>query len=52
MGQSFGYGAGMLPVTEELSVRVLRLPFYYDMTEEEQSFVVERVTEFLDRPRP
>jgi dTDP-4-amino-4,6-dideoxygalactose transaminase len=47
MGQTFGYRASDLPVTEELSQRLLRLPFYNDMTEEEQGRVVQHVTNFL-----
>jgi dTDP-4-amino-4,6-dideoxygalactose transaminase len=49
MGESFGYRQGMLPVTEEMSSRLLRLPFYYDIGHEEQRFVVQRLTEFLER---
>ncbi|MFP5264266.1 MAG: dTDP-4-amino-4,6-dideoxygalactose transaminase [Blastocatellia bacterium] len=49
MGKSFGYEEGDLPLTEDLSARLLRLPFYYDITEEEQLRVVGRVTEFLER---
>lgn len=47
MGKKFGYGEGDLPITEELSGRLLRLPFYYGITEEEQARVVRHVTEFL-----
>ena len=36
MGRTFGYREGDLPVTEDLSGRLLRLPLYYDITEEEQ----------------
>jgi dTDP-4-amino-4,6-dideoxygalactose transaminase len=49
MGESFGYRQGMLPVTEGMSSRLLRLPFYYDIGHEEQRFVVQRLTEFLER---
>jgi dTDP-4-amino-4,6-dideoxygalactose transaminase len=47
MGQRFGYRAGDLPVTEDMSGRLLRLPFYHDMTEADQERVVEQVTSFL-----
>jgi dTDP-4-amino-4,6-dideoxygalactose transaminase len=47
VGQSFGYREGDLPITEAISRRLLRLPFYYDMTEGEQSRVVEQVTTFV-----
>jgi len=49
MGKKFGYADGDLPITEELSGRLLRLPFYYEMTEEEQVYVVKRITEGLEK---
>ena len=48
MGKKFGYNASDLPITEELSGCLLRLPFYYDLTEEEQLRIVQYVTEFLE----
>jgi len=50
MGRTFGYKDGDLPVTEDVSGRLLRLPFYYDMTEEEQVRIVQNVIQFC-RPR-
>lgn len=50
MGRTFGYREGDLPVTEGLSQRLLRLPLYYDITEEEQARVVAQITRFLRRP--
>jgi dTDP-4-amino-4,6-dideoxygalactose transaminase len=47
MGQKFGYREGQLPVTEELSRRLLRLPFYYGLTEEEQGRVIAAIREFF-----
>jgi dTDP-4-amino-4,6-dideoxygalactose transaminase len=47
MGRSFGYRDGDLPVTENLSGRLVRLPLYHDMTVAEQARVVEAVTAFL-----
>ena len=49
MGRTFGYREGDLPLTEQLSGRLLRLPFYYEMTEEEQVYVVKRIVEGLDK---
>jgi dTDP-4-amino-4,6-dideoxygalactose transaminase len=49
MGQRFGYREGDLPVTEDMSGRLLRLPFYHDMTEADQERVAEQVTSFLRR---
>ncbi len=49
MGQTFGYHEGDLPVTEELSARLLRLPMYYEITEEEQQRVVDKIGSFLKK---
>jgi dTDP-4-amino-4,6-dideoxygalactose transaminase len=47
MGRTFGYAEGDLPVTEELSGRLLRLPLYYDITEADQARVVAEIEQFL-----
>jgi dTDP-4-amino-4,6-dideoxygalactose transaminase len=49
MGVSLGYRAGELPVTENLSARLLRLPFFCDITESEQQEVVNQLVSFLER---
>jgi dTDP-4-amino-4,6-dideoxygalactose transaminase len=49
MARKLGYHGGELPVTEDLSGRLLRLPFYYDITEEEQARVIKQVSAFLTR---
>jgi dTDP-4-amino-4,6-dideoxygalactose transaminase len=41
MGQQFGGKIGDCPVTEDISDRLVRLPFYNGMREEEQAYVVE-----------
>lgn len=46
MGQKFGYREGDLPNTEFISDRLLRLPFYNEMTEEEQIQIIEAITAF------
>ena len=43
MGQRYGYQAVDLPVTEEVSRRLLRLPLYHEMTETEQAEVIGEV---------
>jgi dTDP-4-amino-4,6-dideoxygalactose transaminase len=45
MGRSFGGKEGDCPVTEDLSDRLLRLPFYNDLTEEDQARVIESIRE-------
>jgi dTDP-4-amino-4,6-dideoxygalactose transaminase len=46
MGRRFGGREGDCPVTEKISERLLRLPFYTGMTESEQTQVVEAVCAF------
>jgi dTDP-4-amino-4,6-dideoxygalactose transaminase len=47
MGRALGYGRGDLPVTEDLSSRLLRLPCYPDLTESDQDYVVAQIRSFL-----
>ena len=44
MGQRFGGRPGDCPITESVSDRLLRLPLYYGLSEDEQARVVEAVT--------
>ena len=50
MGQSMGYREGMLPVTEQLSDRLLRLPVYYEMEEGDVAFVAKAIVQFFEAP--
>jgi len=47
MGQRFGGRAGQLPVTEDLSERLVRLPCYYGLTRPEQDRVIETMFEYF-----
>lgn len=47
IGRSMGYSGGQLPVTESMSGRLLRLPFYHDMKQAEQAEVVDRIKKFF-----
>ena len=47
MGIKFGGQPGDCPVTEDISDRFLRLPFYYDLSEPEQSEVIAAIFDFL-----
>jgi len=49
MGKQLGRESGKLHITEDLSSRLLRLPFYYDITEEEQTRIVQQITQVLHR---
>lgn len=46
MGRRFGGQEGDCPVTEDVSDRLLRLPFFNDLTEADQARVVEAIEEF------
>ena len=47
MGRKMGYSEGDLPVTEEMSERLIRLPCYYELTREDQDRVIDGVREFF-----
>lgn len=46
MGCRFGGKVGDCPVTEDVSERLLRLPFYNDLTDGDQGEVIQTVCEF------
>ena len=47
MGERFGYKEGDLPITEEYAGRLLRLPMWADLTEEDAETVIKSVKECL-----
>lgn len=47
MGQAMGYREGMLPVTEDVSNRLLRLPMYFDLTASQVDDVVASIWSFF-----
>lgn len=49
VGQGYGYKQGDLPLTEDLSARVLRLPMFFEITEAQQDRVVEALTRCLSQ---
>jgi dTDP-4-amino-4,6-dideoxygalactose transaminase len=46
MGEKYGGKMGDCPVTEQVSDRLLRLPFYTNMTEEEQTCVINTLLDW------
>ncbi len=46
MGEKYGGSAGDCPVTEQITDQLLRLPFYTNMTGEDQTRVIEALKEF------
>lgn len=46
MGEKFGYRKGAFPVTEDISNRILRLPFYNTITNKELEKVSKSIREF------
>lgn len=47
MGGRFGYHQGDLPVSESIASRLLRLPFYFDLTREDQERIIDNIHEFF-----
>lgn len=47
MGRAMGYGDGDFPVTESVSARLLRLPIYPGLTDEQQRNVIGAMNEFF-----
>ncbi len=45
MGRRFGGQPGDCPITENLSDRLVRLPFYNDLTEADQAYIVRVITD-------
>ncbi len=46
-GQRYGYKSGDLPLTEEYSARLLRLPLWADLADDEISYVIKSVKDLL-----
>jgi len=51
MGLGMGYKEGDLPITEDLSERLVRLPCYFEMTREDQDRVIDAVFGFFEEGR-
>ncbi len=51
IGRSLGYKDGQLPATESVSGRLLRLPFYYELTTEDQERVIKIIKSFYQSKR-
>jgi dTDP-4-amino-4,6-dideoxygalactose transaminase len=49
MGRRFGGKEGDCPITETISERLVRLPFFYSLTETDQARVIEGVSSFQPR---
>ena len=52
MGQTMGYRKGMLPVTEDVSERVLRLPMFFDLTDTQIDEVTSAISNFFHGEKP
>lgn len=46
VGVRWGYSTGACPVSEDISDRLLRLPFYNDLTEADQAYIVSAIKSF------
>lgn len=49
IGHKLGYRKGMLPVTENLAEKLLRLPLFFDITFEQQDFIIENIYSFFKK---
>jgi dTDP-4-amino-4,6-dideoxygalactose transaminase len=47
VGRRFGYGEQELPITDDVSGRLLRLPLFYEITEQQQLEVVTAIRDFF-----
>jgi len=47
--REIGWKEGMLPITEEVAERTIALPFFTDMTREQQEYVVNKVKEAINK---
>lgn len=52
MGRRLGFQPGQLPITEDLSARLIRLPFYHDLSAADLDRVVGSIYEFYGRKAP
>ncbi len=48
MGKKFGYKSGDLPATESLSKRLIRLPLFYELTQNDQDRIVDNIAKYLN----
>jgi len=49
IGKKLGYKKGYLPITENLSLRLLRLPLFYDLSENDQDIVLSYIFKFASK---
>ena len=47
MGKKFGYKKSNLPITENLSKRILRLPLYYSLSKKELDYVIDKINSYF-----
>lgn len=48
MGKKLGYQGGDLPITESMAGRLLRLPFYNELTPEDQDYVLKSLRKIVE----
>jgi dTDP-4-amino-4,6-dideoxygalactose transaminase len=48
MGLKIGCQAGSLPITEELSGRILRLPLYFEIPDDDKQRVINCINTFFE----
>lgn len=50
MGMKFGGRKGDCPITEDISGRLIRLPFHFHLKQEQQEYVIEKLKSFFLAP--
>ncbi|MGH9890622.1 MAG: dTDP-4-amino-4,6-dideoxygalactose transaminase [bacterium] len=50
VGRRYGYDSGDFPVCEDVSARLVRLPFYYELNREDQVEIAHEISAFLAGP--
>ena len=48
MGRKYGYQPDDVPLTEDISKRIVRLPFYADLAEEGLDYCLDSMKQVLD----
>jgi dTDP-4-amino-4,6-dideoxygalactose transaminase len=50
IGRTYGYREGQLPITENLSARLLRLPLFFGLSHDDQMLVIDQIIRHLRQP--
>jgi dTDP-4-amino-4,6-dideoxygalactose transaminase len=51
MGKKLGYKKNHLPITENLSKRILRLPLYHSLSKKEMDYVIGKINHYFAKSK-